>query len=86
MWHIYFGMPGSHNDINVLDRSPLFSQLTSGKAPSTTYTINGNNYEMGYYLADGIYPPWATLVQTISCPQGQKKKVSIYFFDVFIYY
>lgn len=75
IWHMNFGMPGSHNDINVLDRSLLFSNVANGKAPSATYTINRNTYDMGYYLADGIYPPWATLVQTISNPQGEKKKV-----------
>ncbi|GAB2287602.1 hypothetical protein Dimus_037941 [Dionaea muscipula] len=30
IWHAFFGMPGSHNDINVLDRSPLFAELTQG--------------------------------------------------------
>lgn len=75
IWHAFFGMPGSNNDINVLERSPLFTELYNGTAPIVKYTINGRYYEGGYYLADGIYPPLATLVQTISSPVGQKKKV-----------
>ncbi|XP_028065514.1 uncharacterized protein LOC114268531 [Camellia sinensis] len=56
------------------DRSPLFSDLAQGKAPIVHYTVNGHSYDMGYYLADGIYPQWATLVQTISSPQGAKRQ------------
>ncbi|XP_065082628.1 uncharacterized protein LOC135705006 [Ochlerotatus camptorhynchus] len=67
-------MPGSNNDINVLDRSPLFSEIYNGRAPLAKYTVNGRQYSVGYYLADGIYPPLATLVQTISSPVGLKKK------------
>ncbi|KAH9779753.1 dde tnp4 domain-containing protein [Citrus sinensis] len=74
IWHMFFGLPGSYNDINVLDRSPLFKDLAEGRAPSVNYSINGHNYTMGYYLADGIYPSWSTLVKTIPYPQENKHK------------
>ncbi|XP_028111038.1 uncharacterized protein LOC114309506 [Camellia sinensis] len=68
-------MPGSLSDITVLDRSPLFAELTRGRAPTANYTINNHAYTMGYYLADGIYPRWATIMKTISQPQGAKRQL-----------
>ncbi|CAL2256928.1 unnamed protein product [Prunus armeniaca] len=65
---------GSHNDINVLDQYSIFNELAGGHAPPVNYSINGNNYTMGYYLDDGIYPTWSTFVKTIPAPQGNKKK------------
>ena len=72
IWHAFFGLPGSHNDINVLDHSFIFTKLVQGRAPSVNYSINSHDYTMGYCLADGIYPPWSTFVKTIPTPQGRK--------------
>ncbi|KAL8125321.1 hypothetical protein AgCh_012851 [Apium graveolens] len=49
--------------------------FTSGIAPSARYVIQEKEYDMGYYLAGGIYPKWSTLVQTIRDPRGPKKKL-----------
>ena len=67
-------MLGTNNEIIVLESSNLFSNLAKGIAPSAKYVIKEKEYNMGYYLADSIYPKWATIVQTIHQPQGRKKK------------
>ena len=68
IWHAFFGLPRSNNYINVLERSPIFSELEQGRAPAVNYSINGHEYTMRYYLADGIYPKWSTFFKTIPSP------------------
>ncbi|CAL2227203.1 unnamed protein product [Prunus armeniaca] len=74
IWHAFFGIARSNNDINVLACSPLFNDVMNGVSPHIQYVVIGNEYNLGYYLADGIYPRWATLVKTISQPDTPKKK------------
>ncbi|XP_057760075.1 uncharacterized protein LOC130980406 [Arachis stenosperma] len=33
IWHAFFGVSGSNNDINVLDRSPVFDDILNDRAP-----------------------------------------------------
>ncbi|XP_021728264.1 uncharacterized protein LOC110695315 [Chenopodium quinoa] len=53
----------------------VFDEVLHGRAPPVNFTVNGHEYNMAYYLADGIYPKWATFVQGITTPQLQKDKL-----------
>ncbi|GKA33160.1 nucleotide-binding alpha-beta plait domain-containing protein [Tanacetum coccineum] len=64
IWHAFFGVAGANNDINVLDNSSLFDDLLDDKALVAPIMVNGVGFENGYYLADGIYPQWATFVKS----------------------
>ncbi|TVU25793.1 hypothetical protein EJB05_28302 [Eragrostis curvula] len=72
IWHAYFGLSGSCNDINVLQRSSIFSVYVRGKTPPIQFTVNGRTYDMRYYLADGIYPEWPAFVKSVRHPMERK--------------
>ena len=50
-------------------------EVIKGEAPQGQFSVNGKQYNTGYYLADGIYPEWAAFVKSINSPQLQKHKV-----------
>lgn len=75
IWHAFFGIPGSCNDLNILHRSDVFDDVMQGRAPPVNFTVNGHQYNMGYYLTDGIYPQWAAFIQGITLPQTDKHRL-----------
>ncbi|KAK1614936.1 hypothetical protein QYE76_020453 [Lolium multiflorum] len=50
------------------------NRLMQVNTPRVSYEINGNAYDKPYYLADGIYPDWATLVKTVRNPNSEKTR------------
>uniref|UniRef100_A0A0D3CUF5 No apical meristem-associated C-terminal domain-containing protein n=1 Tax=Brassica oleracea var. oleracea TaxID=109376 RepID=A0A0D3CUF5_BRAOL len=69
---VAMSVAGTLNDINVLDRSPVFDDILQGRAPKVKFKVNNHTYRMTYYLTDGIYPNWATFIQSIPLPQSLK--------------
>nr|GEV29564.1 hypothetical protein [Tanacetum cinerariifolium] len=66
--HGFLGILGTgvNNDINVLDNSSLFDDLLDDLAHVVPYVVNKVEYRNGYYLADGIYSEWASLVKSFT--------------------
>jgi hypothetical protein len=72
---MFFGVAGSNNDINILNQSTIFIKELKGQAPRVQYMVNGNQHNIGYFLADGIYPEWAVFVKSIRLPITEKEKL-----------
>ena len=51
----------SHNDLDVLQRSPLFAKFVAADNVHCNYVVNDNEYMMGYYLVGGTYTSWSQL-------------------------
>ena len=67
-------MLGSNNDINILHRSPIFARYANGEQPPVSFTVNGNTYDMEYYLTDGLYLEWLAFVKSVRQPLDMKAK------------
>ncbi|GJR52037.1 RNA-directed DNA polymerase, eukaryota [Tanacetum coccineum] len=66
---------GANNDITVLHHSPLFDDLLADNEPVAPYVVNGQPFDRGYYLADGIYPQWSTFVKSFTVARDEKNAV-----------
>jgi hypothetical protein len=63
-------MSGSCNDISILQRSPLITQIEMGEGLPVECEANGNKYNYGYYLPNCIYPKWCAFVKPVVDPKG----------------
>ena len=59
IWCLNLGPPGSMNDINVLDRSRIVASILDQTFDTKVdlYTLNENQWDWLYFLADGNYLP-----------------------------
>ncbi|XP_008221369.1 PREDICTED: uncharacterized protein LOC103321347 [Prunus mume] len=73
VWHAFFGVTGSQNDLNVLGQSPVFNDVLRCEGSTITYQINNTVYQNRYYLTDGIYLRWTTFVKSIPHPRSHKE-------------
>ncbi|XP_071714450.1 uncharacterized protein [Rutidosis leptorrhynchoides] len=64
----------SNNDLNVLNASPLFDSLLTDTAPQVSYEVGDVDFDRGYYLADEIYPSWASFVKEFSSVVDARRK------------
>ncbi|GKC02974.1 ALP1-like protein isoform X1 [Tanacetum coccineum] len=59
----------------LLNHYPLFDDLLDDIAPIVLYEVNGVTFEEGYYLANGIYPQWATFVKSFTVARDERNAV-----------
>jgi Plant transposon protein len=76
-WHEAFGFPGTHNNINILDQSPLWKSMLDGSFHRDVdfhFRINGQHFVNLFLLANGIYPSSGRFCKTSAQPIGEEKK------------
>ncbi|KAI5342819.1 hypothetical protein L3X38_010695 [Prunus dulcis] len=44
VWHAFYGVAGSQNDLNVLGQSPVFNDVLRGQSSNIAYQVNNTVY------------------------------------------
>jgi len=44
IWHSFVGPPGSNNDINIVDKSPLVTSWLQGAARTFSFSVGNREY------------------------------------------
>ncbi|XP_059669480.1 uncharacterized protein LOC132314665 [Cornus florida] len=71
----YMRPPNEADIARLLEEEEHRGFLVNGQLPPVNYVMNGHHFRMGYYLSDGIYPKWETLIQTIPHPTTTKENL-----------
>jgi hypothetical protein len=58
----------------VLNQFLLFVDVIRGHTPEVSFTINGREHHMRYYLIDGIYSSCLVFIKGVSVPQQEKHR------------
>jgi hypothetical protein len=76
IYWLNFGITGSKNDIQIVNQSPFFNRIRSGRWPPACPSLNmcGFALKRFYFLADGIYPRLRLFCTTIPSPAKAKEK------------
>lgn len=76
IWHFFAGCPGSFNDLNVMQQSPLYQNITASLWPPRRYifTANGRGRTLLYYLVDSIYAHYPFFVRPYPKQSTRKHK------------
>jgi hypothetical protein len=76
IWYIFFGEPGSLNNLNVLNKSSIVSGILTGdfNVRVDPYTINGRQRDWLYFLVDGIYTAWKIFVKPLQAPMNEREQ------------
>lgn len=65
---MYFGLPGSLNEINVLDNITKMGKIVSKSFTSRMEYVKRVTRDLLYFLDDRIYPEYNVFVNTIADP------------------
>jgi Plant transposon protein len=77
IWHLFFGVPGSRNDINIMNMSPLFQLIRAGKWPPgrPQRQVSWLFVDWFYFLCDSIYPRFRIFATTVGNPRTPREKL-----------
>jgi hypothetical protein len=77
IWHAYFRLLGSNNNLNALNNSPLIWEFLGNVHVDLNFQMNNNVHFHYYLLVDNTYPWWSCFDSTTHEPQKHQHFVKL---------